>query len=607
MGNARVFEVSFEVCNKVGGIYTVLSSKAAKMTKIYNDRYTAVGFYAPEKSKFEIDLRDPGELRNIFEELNKEGIKCYYGQWRIDGRPHIILLDIRNFMYRKNDIKTELWKDFGIDSIRAGCDFEEPVVWGWAVGKLLEKIAKQYESDEIVAHFHEWLSGAALLYLKKKNVRIATVFTTHATVLGRTMAGHGENLIEQIDEGIKAGVVVNEKKAYDYNIEAKHLLEKKSAEEADVFTTVSETMAKETKFILGKNPDKILLNGLDMEKFPPMEELSYLHKKYKKKLIDFLQAYFTPYYKINTNDPRIIFISGRYEFRNKGIDILIEALGKANQKLKETDVKRDTFVFFFIPSSVRGEKFEVLENISLYNELKDHVEEIMPEIKEKLLDILMNKSNNRQLNKIIKGFITDSEKLSESLISKKQGYPPICSYDLDYNEDDDPIIKALRDNKLTNKEDDPIKVIFYPVYLSITDKLLSMDYYQTVIGSSFGVFPSYYEPWGYTPLETAANGALSLTTDLGGFGQFVLKTMDKTNGKKHGIMVLRARGRKREDIVNDLCDYICWVSKMSIKEIVEMKMDAKKLASEADWNKLASLYIEAHNLALEKMRRRFKV
>jgi len=604
VGNARVFEVSFEVCNKVGGIYTVLASKAAQMIKMYNDKYTAVGFYDPEKSKFEIELRDPGELREIFEELNKEGIKCYYGQWRIEGKPRVILLDVKNCMHRKNEIKTKLWEDFGIDSIKAGCDFDEPVVWAWAVGRLLEMLIGHFKDDDIVCQFHEWLSGAALLYLKQKNTKAGLVFTTHATVLGRTMAGHGENLIEQIDDGIKNGKTVDEKKAYNYKVNAKHLLEKKSAEEADVFTTVSKTMARETQFILGKAPDKLLLNGLDMEKFPAMEELSYLHKKYKKKLVEFLQAYFTPYYRINTNDPRIIFISGRYEFKNKGLDVLIEALGKANQKLKETGVKRDTFVFFFIPSNVRGEKFEVLENISLYNELEDHVEEMLPEIKDEMLNILMNTENVKKLSKVLKKFLADSEKLSDALKSKRAGHPPLCTYDLNYNEDDDLIIKALRANNLLNKEDDPIKVIFYPVYLSITDKLLSMDYYQTVIGSSFGVFPSYYEPWGYTPLETAANGALSLTTDFGGFGQFIMETMKKSDGKKHGIMVLKARGRDKKDVVQELCDYICWVAKMSVKEIVEMKMDAKRLASEADWENLAKLYIEAHNLALEKMRRR---
>jgi len=129
---------------------------------------------------------------------------------------------------------------------------------------------------------------------------------------------------------------------------------------------------------------------------------------------------------------------------------------------------------------------------------------------------------------------------------------PLCAFDLNYGQDE--ILSALWDNGLRNREQDRVKVVFYPTYLSVGDRLLSMDYNDFIVASSAGIFPSYYEPWGYTPVETAANGALSITTDMAGFGKFL---QDKTEeDERKGIKVLEREGRSDEVVAEDLAEMV---------------------------------------------------
>ncbi len=595
------FEVSFEIGNKVGGIYTVIASKVAQMQDYYgSSNYYTIGFYDRNKAQYEFISKDPAELRNTFDDLDKEGIKCYYGVWNIPGNPRCILIDVKDFMHKCNDIKKQLWDHNKIDSLNADSWFEEPVVWSYAAGMLLERLKNCMNSD-IIAQFHEWMAGVALLYLKSKNVKIATVFTVHATMLGRSIASRGEALADMIEDGLKNNKTIDPKIAYKYNVQAKHLTEIACAQNCTIFSTVSQTTAREAEFILGKKPDITLPNGLDMAKFPAMEKLSYQHKIEKDKVLSFLSAYFEPYYNVNLKDPRIMFISGRYEYHNKGLDIFIDSLGKLNEKLKSEKYKQHTFVFIAIPSDIRGENREILENFSLYNEMEDHVDEILPQVKWNLMRSLANGDHmHKELLKYLESqCVKKFKKFTLAFRSRAGKNPPLCALELNYPNNDDMILEQLKRNNLLNRQEDVVKVIFYPAYLSSADRLLSIDYNSMLIATSLAVFPSYYEPWGYTPVESAAHGCISLTTDLAGFGQYISTKINENTDK--GIRILKRRGRKYGAIVSDLSDIMYEVTTMSEEEIIVQKHNAKHISALVSWDNLAENYFKAHKMALTKL------
>ncbi|MFB6174934.1 MAG: glycogen/starch synthase [Candidatus Nanohalobium sp.] len=581
MAHDNLIEVSFEVANKVGGIYQVLKSKSSKMSDFYGDHYLTIGPYNEEAARKDFAPRQDHPYEDLFEALRKKGIECYYGVWEVSGSPKCILVDASGMQRDVDDIKTEMWEKYDIDSMNTGSEFDDPVRWSYAVGLLINRLEEKLENDTVV-HLHEWLSGPAMF-----NFDSPKVFTTHATVLGRTLSDSDFNLREAVKNGN-----VNDKMAEEHGVKAKHQLEKTAAETADVFTTVSKTTGEEAEAVLDVKPDKILPNGFNVEEYPSLEELSYNHRKEKQEFKSFLQAYFKPYYDVDLDDdPRVLYISGRYEFHNKGIDLMIDALSQVNDM--EGD---DFFVFIFVPSDVKGEKLEVLENVSLYEELEDYIDSAMPELRENLLNsITSGKEPSAGLEDVIKG-TRKLESLQANFHTKKEKTPPLSAFDLNY--DNDEIMEALWDKGLRNRKEDRVKIVFYPTYLSVGDKLLSMDYNDAVVASSAGIFPSYYEPWGYTPVETAANGAMSVTTDLAGFGQFL---KENTNDyERKGIKVLERRNRPDSEAAKDLAKMIDDIVSYSKTEITERKHNARKLAQMTSWEKLGENYREAHEKALER-------
>jgi len=588
------FEVAFEVCNKVGGIYAVLESKAARMVELYGENYFAIGPYFPEKAILEtVKMSPPKSCEKILNSLEKEGIRCHFGKWLIEGHPNVILVEFNDLFKRANEIKTGLWEKYKVDSWGVGFDFDEPVVWSTAVGMLIEKLIPCFENKKIVTQFHEWMSGGALLYLKDK---VPTVFMTHATMLGRTIAGVGEDLYKEIDEAFSKNMPIDPKRPYKYGVQAKHLMEKACAENASVFATTSEITAREATYILGKKPDIILPNGLDIERFPTMEEFALLHRKYRSKIKHFLSAYFNPYYNTDLWDSMIFFTSGRYEFRNKGFDIFIEALGKLNESMKKENVEKNIFTFFSVPRGGVKENIELMESIRLYKDMKDSVEDEVPWIEEMTLDSIAKGVMPKINNLFRKEFLEESKRKIAAF--KKKGNPSLSAYLVD---DNDIFIKSFKENNLLNRAEDKVKVIFYPAYLSTTDRLLGLDYNQLVQGSHLGVFPSYYEPWGYTPLECAANGVPSITSDLAGFGIFIKENSDQS--KKLGIMVLDRDGKSHEEIVEKLYEMLWYTVSMNRNERIPKKAQAKDLASLADWKILIKNYVDSHNMALERFKK----
>lgn len=585
------FEISWEACNKVGGIFTVLSSKARQMQKYYKSGYFLIGPYFEEKSRTVFKEESaPAEYKNIFEELKKEGIICHFGSWLIEGEPKVILIDFSNLWPRINNIKKELWEKFKLDSLDSPYDFDEPVLWGWAAGNLIEKLKEFYKEKKIVAQAHEWLSASAILYLKNKNSKVATVFTTHATTLGRSLAGNGVDLYSVIDKIDPA------KEAFKYRAQAKHNMEKTAAQIADVFTTVSQITGTEAESILGKKPDVILPNGLDMAEFPSFEEAALKHKKYRNMLRRFALYYFSPYYNIDLKNSLFYFTASRYEFHNKGLDIFIDSLGKLNEKMKKNKSKKTVIAFFFVPTAADGIRPEIVEAREAFRDIKDLLEEEEEDMKENILyDIVSGKKISEKSVFGKECILGIKRKLLK--LKSKNGSAPLSTHNIS-NEKNDPMLNAFSKAGLENKEKDRVKVIFYPIYLTGADGLCDLDYYQSIQACHLGVFPSYYEPWGYTPLETAALGVASLTSNLSGFGKYFYD--DLHNKKIPGIYILDIENQKKEKMMEDFANILYKYALFTKKKRIDNKIQAHKAAFMADWENFAAHYIEAHNLAIKK-------
>ena len=595
-GNAKVVcEVSWEVCNKVGGIYTVVASKAAEMVKRYpGDRYFLVGPYFPAKALGVFEETVPPEhCRECFDGLKKEGIEVHTGTWLVKGNPRVMLIDFAGFAKNRNDIKRRLWETYGIDSLNTEYfDFDEPVIWAWAVGRVLEELQHVWK-DGMVAQFHEWLAGAGLLYLRKSKLPVGTVFTTHATTIGRALSSADVNIYQSLDR-------LNpdeEARTRGPGTWAKHLLEKACAKHAHVFTTVSEITGIEAERFLDRKPDILLFNGLDLGKFPTFEQASVKHRLFKARIKEFLLYYFFPHYSFDLDNTLLYFLAGRYEFRDKGIDVYIKALAALNERLKKQKDSKTVVAFIWVPGNIRSIRPQLLESKTFYADIRDSVDDAHDEIRNKLLTLLVSQQQITNESLLDPEFMLEFKPKLKRFLARK-GVPAVSTHEL-YDEDKDAIMRALLASGLDNSPDDKVKVVFYPTYLTGADGLLDTSYYESMQGCHLGVFPSYYEPWGYTPLEAAALGVSSITTDLAGFGRYLCTECKQ--GKYPGIFVLKRFGRSDEDTVKDLADMMQEYAEYTTHERVENKIMAQRVAATADWAFFADRYVDAHNKALERV------
>ena len=585
-----VFEVSWEVCNKVGGINTVLASKAAQMAEAYGNGYFLVGPYMPEKFKYQFEEKTPDpKLRSVFSDLEKEGVYCHFGKWLIDGEPNVILIDHKKLWKNANDYKFQLWDSFRVDSLNSGFDFDEPVVWGCAAAKFLTNFCAKNGGEKTVVHCHEWLAGAALLFAKKFGMKASTVFTTHATTLGRSFAYNNVDFYSNIAS------FDPQKEACRFGVQSKHLLERAAAQQADIFTTVSEITGIECEYFLGRKPDVILPNGLDVAKYLTFEELVLKHRIQRSRLREFLFYYFFPYYTFDLKETLFYFIMSRYEFHAKGIDAMIESLGNLNDKLKKEKSKKTVVTFFWVPAYVKEIKQEILENRSNYFEVKQFVQEDSDDLADNFMYSLFSVHQLKETDVFEGGsHLTLQRKLKK--VKRPGGLPSLSTHEIvDQN---DPIIAAFHKAGLDNKEDDRVKVVFYPVYLTENDKLLNLGPQGAVQGCHLGIFPSYYEPWGYTALESAVEAVPSVSSDLSGVGRFIAQIPKDENFP--GIFVVNNFAKKESEVVGQLSDILYDYAKLSLKDRVQNKINAKELVNYCDWGNLVENYIIAHNKALGK-------
>ncbi len=587
-----IFEVSWEVCNKVGGIHTVIKSKTPETLKIYKDNYFLIGPYIPHQAVAEFQEKIPPEgFHDIFIRLEREGIICHYGKWLIPDKPDVILIDFHAYIKENYDIKARFWETFKLDSMDTIFhDFDEPILWGVAAGRLLEEITKsEYFNDKkIVAQFHEWLACGALLHLKRVNARIGTVFTTHGTMLGRAMAGNNVKLYKELER------IDPEKESRNFKLHAKHQVETISAHVSDVFTTVSEILAMQTEHFLKKKPDVLLYNGLNIDDYPTFEQVSVQHVLYRERIKEFLEYYFFPHYTFDLDNTLIYFATGRYEFHNKGFDIFIEALAKLNRELKEKKSKKTIVAFLWVPRDVVRIKPEIATSRAYFQDVKQSVEDSLDDIERRIVRSLISRQSISTSNIFTDETLFETKKKVFRFI--KGGTPPLCTHDLP-DESTDPILNYFRKYELLNRKEDRVKVIFYPIYLTGADTLLDLSYNEAILGSHLGVFPSYYEPWGYTPVETAALGVAAVTTDYSGFGRYLMQDKERENT---GIFIIKMFNKNPSKQVDNLYECLYKFSKLNKNERVKNKVKAYNEASLVEWGTLIENYIEAHNLAVDR-------
>ncbi len=537
MANTTLFEVSWEVCNKVGGIYAVVSSKILQVTETFGDRYFLLGPDLGKNPGFE--ETQEAEWKPIIHAVETRNLRCRFGRWDTPGRPRVILVNFKD-RFNQNQLLYELWNRFGVDSLTGGWDYVEPVMFSTACGEVIAAINQavvEPEGGRSVAHFHEWMCGAGLLNLRHTAPKVATVFTTHATVLGRAMAGSGVDIYRQMDQ------ISPQREAAAHNITAKCSMERVSAREADCFTTVSQITASEAAVFLGRNPDVITFNGLDLRVIPDYSENREHALTTRKKL---LKAVSKLLRREMSEQTRILAISGRYEFHNKGVDVFLDAMAGVNDAL-------------------RGSQTQVLA-----------------------LCVVMG--GHSGVNPDAVG--GDPAKLPA------RGGGWISSHHV-YNQPQDPILNACQRLGLDNRPENPVQVVFVPALLDGSDGFLDMSYEDVISSCDLGVFPSWYEPWGYTPQESAAWSVPTVTTDLSGFGLWVREHMGGEYAD-NGVTIIQRRQKSYEDTVSSLRACLLAATTQSEETLAAQRKAVRSMTEGCSWEQFFPYYLEAYNQALEK-------
>lgn len=593
----HLLEFAWETCNQVGGIYTVLRTKVPSMVEEWGENYNLIGPYFPQTAMNEFEeILDLGDhpIEQTVAELKNLGMKVHYGYWIVTGKPKIILFEIEEALKNVNEIKARIWEDHKISTLGAEELVDQTIAFGENIKLFLEILAKNSSRKlNIVAHFHEWMAATAIPDIKAKKLKVATVFTTHATMLGRYIAGNVENFYDKIEDYDWAV------EAKRYNIEAQATFERKAAQMADVMTTVSEITAQECKVFLGRNPDVHLPNGLNIQRFAAMHEHQILHTRYKKYIDKFVMGHFFQNQPFELENTLYFFTSGRYEFTNKGYNLCIDALAELNKRMKKNGSKKTVVMFFITKRPYHNIDPEVLHSRAVLDEIRETCDHINEEIADKLF-VHSTASKDAQLPNI-NDFIDEYWKLrlKRTIQSwKNKNLPKIVTHFL---KEEDEIIKNLVRTGLINYGDDRVKVVYHPDFIVSTNPLFGLDYGQFVRGCNLGIFPSYYEPWGYTPLECIASGVPTFTSDLSGFGAYMMSIMN--DYEDWGVNVINRNKKTYKEAVNEMTDKLYQFVLQNQRERTMQRNRVESIADTFDWTNLRSQYDIAHELALAKLNR----
>lgn len=557
-----LFEVSWEVCNKIGGIYTVLSTKAKTLQKLYNDKTVFIG----------PDVWTEENPSPWFTECNVEGLSSWsktaklpdgvsvrVGRWDIPGRPIAVLVKFDGMYAVKDEFYGEMWQRFGVDSLHAYGDYDEGCAFAHAAGVVIEsiiesgygakltptgRISRKHRS-RIVAHFDEWTTGMGLLYVKWKLPQVATVFTTHATSIGRSICGNNKPLYDYL-KGYNG-----DQMARELNMEAKHSLEKRAAHAADVFTTVSDITAAECEQLLERRPDVVTPNGFEKNFVPSPSKFPAARKQARDRMLTVASALTGKRMDDNTF---IVITSGRCEYRNKGLDLFLDVC----DKLRNRKLCRDVLAFVMVPAWAKEARKDLTDRIAGMNDTP---------------------------------FVNDEQALAD----------PVLTHWLN-NPDSDAVNCRMHQLGFAN-QDPRVTVIYVPCYLNGNDGVFNLSYYDLLPGADATVFPSYYEPWGYTPLESVAFGVPTVTTSLSGSGQWALKTSENYFDEC-GVNVIGRGDSNYESVVDNIAHSLEYLTCADEKEIKKIHKAAMHTASEAAWPKFMVYYDEAYALALSKAEER---
>lgn len=534
-----LFESSWEVCNKVGGIYTVLSTKAHTLQQIFNDKVIFIGpdVWGPANA---LDFIEDDTLFADWKKHAKttDKLKMKVGRWNVPGTPPVVLVDFKPFFCERDAFFYSMWENFRVDSMHAYGDYDESCIFAYAVGKVIESFYNFYNlSDKkVTALFNEWMLGMGALYVQKQLPAIATLFTTHATSIGRSIAGNNKALYAYMD-GYNG-----DQMAKELNMEAKHSLEKQAAHHVDCFTTVSDITACECKQLLDKAPDIVTPNGFEPNFVPEGKEYTKKRAEARKTLINvaekLLGCSISP-------DTLLVSTSGRYEYRNKGIDVFIEAM---NRVRNSGELQREVVAFLMVPAWVRDARADLKEVIE---------------------------KNIQTTSPMQMPFITHWLNLM----------------------DQDKVLNYISHAGFTNQASEKLKIIFVPCYLDGRDGIFNKPYYDLLIGMDATVYPSYYEPWGYTPLESVAFGIPTVTTNLAGFGLWAEKSVSGKNISE-GVAVIERTDFNYFDVADAITTSILSLVKKDEKEIGEIRKRCFKLAKQAEWSKFIVFYQKAFSDAL---------
>jgi glycogen(starch) synthase len=347
-----------------------------------------------------------------------------------------------------------------------------------------------------------------------------------------------------------------------------------------------------------------LPNGLNIQRFTAVHEFQNLHRQYKERIHDFVMGHFFPAYEFDLDNTLYFFTSGRYEYRNKGFDMFIEAMARLNWRLKserpsssDPDAKPVTVVGFIITrATTRNINVNVLQTQTMFDELKATCQRIQ----EGIGPALLHSSVRGRFPGLHELFNEEARIRWKRAVAawKHRRQPPIVTHDL-VDDQRDPVLTHLRHKGLFNSADDPVKVIFHPEFVTATSPILHLDYDQFVRGCHMGIFPSYYEPWGYTPMEAIALGVPAITSDLSGFGAYVQSHLPGHDEK--GIFVSRRHGRSFDDACNEIVEYLYQFTRLSRRDRIAMRNTVESLGGMFDWEALAKHYEEARDLALSRI------
>ena len=543
-----IFESSWEVCNKVGGIYTVLSTRANTLQQEMQDKVFFIGPDVWHENACPYFKEDAKLLADWKKTATEEGLKVKVGRWTVPGNPIAILVDFQKYYEKKNEIYGWLWENYQVDSLHAYGDYDEASMFSFAAGLVVESYYNfaLTKKDKVIYHANEWMTGLGLLYVNNKLPQVGTIFTTHATSIGRSIAGNMKPLYDYLF------AYNGDQMAGELNMQSKHSIEKQTAFHCDCFTTVSEITARECVELLDKKVDEVLPNGFD-NSFVPANAATFTRKRKaaRKRLLDVANALLG---ESLDDDTLIVSTSGRYEFRNKGVDVYIESM---NRLLRDKELKKKVLAFIEVPGWV-GEPRQ--------------------DLKERL----------------------DSGKQYDTPLE----VPQVTHWLHEMSHDN--VLSMMKYYDMHNRKEDNVKVIFLPCYLDGNDGILNMTYYDIILGNDLCIYPSYYEPWGYTPLEAIAFKVPCITTDLAGFGQWVNTEVGHYGELKDGVKVIHRTDYNYSEVADAIKDTVAEFSAMTKKQVADARSAAEKLSKKALWSEFIKYYHQAYDLALSRASLRMK-